>query len=225
MTTIDPRPGADTVSDRPRVSWPALAPRSATMTARSTPRTSDRVLILAGVGVGPGVVFGGGVGESAVGGLGVVDVGPPVELIVKSAVAGVTSAAPPAFVPWTLTSCVPDESPEYATGEAQGSQAPRSSEQRKVTDSSEWKITSTELPETVSPSIVVTGGVVGGWAINVQLTSAGVVSTFPAPSVAMTRKVWGPLASPASCRGGWHAENREPSSEQVKVEAGSSVLK
>ena len=72
-------------------------------------------------------------------------------------------------------------------------------------------------------SIVVSGAVVSGGATIVQSRCAGVASTFPAASMACTRKLCGPMASPVYVDGDEHAAKAAPSSEHWNVAGLSSA--
>src|SRR5918992_1388730 len=62
---------------------------------------------------------------------------------------------------------------------------------------------------------------VGATAFTFQACWAGVVSVFPATSVARTSNVWGPSASGPAGSGLAHAVQAPPSTRHSKVEPGS----
>ena len=84
-------------------------------------------------------------------------------------------------------------------GELQAAKAPASSEHSKVPGSFELKVNVALVEEVGSsgrePS-VVSGAAPSGGSTTVQLWEAAVASVLPAPSVARTRTVWSPTASP-----------------------------
>jgi hypothetical protein len=121
--------------------------------------------------------------------------------------------------------------PVYFLGEEQAPKAPPSSWHSKVEFASEEEnvnealfcFTVPEGPE----SMVVSGGVVscgGGAVLTVQVRVAGVASTLPAPSLALTEKVCEPSArTPCSGTvfGELHEAKAPPSREHSKVEPAS----
>ncbi len=119
----------------------------------------------------------------------------PVVSTVQLKVAGVGSTAP-FRVASTARTCGPPASPVSVSGEAQGVNAPASSEQRKVAPAwSELKVN--VAVDTVDTALGPVRMVVFGVScMTVQVWVAGVGSTLPAGSVASTAKVCGPSASP-----------------------------
>jgi len=76
----------------------------------------------------------------------------------------------------------------------------------------------------VSGGAITAGGGVTGASI-VQVYEAGVGSTFPSESIASTRKVCEPTASPEYVVGEVHAAKTAPSSEHLKSEFDFDELK
>ena len=95
---------------------------------------------------------------------------------------------------------VPTANPVYFLGERQAPKAALSSLHSKVLPASEEEKANVALFCFMVPegpeSMVVSGGVVscgGGGTFTVKVLEAGVASTLPAPSFALTSKVCGPL--------------------------------
>jgi hypothetical protein len=110
-------------------------------------------------------------------------------------VAGVASTLPAASLALTEKVCDPLESPVRFLGEVHVVKFPASSLHSKVEpDSEEENVNEADVlltePEGPEP-MVVSGGVVsgGGAVLIVQVRVAGVASTLPAASVALTEKV------------------------------------
>src|SRR5918997_1759085 len=116
--------------------------------------------------------------------------------------AGVRSALPAASLARTRSWCTPTGRSEYRAGEVQALNAAPSSEHSNVEPAS--------LAEKVSSAEVLAVSAGGPEAI---VVSAGVGSTWPAPSVARTCSSCPPTARPVYCFGEVHGSNAAPSRE------------
>jgi hypothetical protein len=106
-----------------------------------------------------------------------------------------------ASVARTWKVCEPLVKPVYFLGEKQAPKTAASSLHSKVEPASDEEKANVALFCFMVPegpeSMMVLGGVVscGGGTFTVKVLEAGVGSTLPAPSLALTSKVWDPLES------------------------------
>jgi len=119
---------------------------------------------------------------------------------VQLKVAGVWSVLPDPSVARTPKLWAPTERAEYALGLVHADQAEPSSWQAKVEPLSLEEKEKLALVEVVveggEEETLVSGGVVSGSLLTVQLKVAGVWSVLPDPSVACTAKLWAPSERP-----------------------------
>ena len=114
--------------------------------------------------------------------------------------AGEASVLPEASFALTEKVCEPTASPLYFFGEVQALKAPPSSLHSKVEFASLEEKANVAVFSLVVPEgpefMAVSGEVVscgGGGTFAVKVLEAGVASTLPTPSLALTSKVCGPL--------------------------------
>jgi hypothetical protein len=145
--------------------------------------------------------------------------------IVQLYSAGVASTLPSAPRARTENVCSPIARPVYVTPEVQGTN-PSSLSSAHSNVAPVWFASKVNVADVLSISAAGNVRIVdSGGGVTRQLWTAGVGSTLPAASRAMTRSWCTPTARPVSCSGEVHELNEAPSTEHWNVEPGSFETK
>ena len=154
-----------------------------------------------------------------------VPAGPPVIVVsggsastVQACSAGVWSRLPAASCARTRKSCAPFASPVRTWGDVQSCHAPSSSRHSKPAPASPDPNANSARLDAVVASGAESKVVSGSTVSTIQVRAASLASTFPAASVARTRRVCSPWASPVSVRGEVQACQAPESSLHSKLE-------